>query len=158
MLRARGRADRLLEATGAIDRGARHQQYLDRLQVEKERGITGADYLLNLIDTPGHVDFSYEAQTVANFYLAFEQGLAIVPLLNKIDMAGAEPERVAQQLQEAFDIPPAECLRVSAKTGLGLEAVLPAVVERVPAPRGAPAGDPRLLLFDAYHDEYRWPV
>jgi translation elongation factor EF-4 len=92
---------------------------------------------------------------VANFYLAFEQELAIVPLLNKIDMDAAEPDRVAKQLHEAFDIDPQECLRVSAKTGLGLHDVLNAVVERVPAPRGDPNAPPRLLLFDAYHDEYR---
>ncbi|EFN57155.1 hypothetical protein CHLNCDRAFT_56093 [Chlorella variabilis] len=181
-------ADRLLEATGAIAAGGQ-AQYLDKLQVERERGITaqtvslvyrhlGADYLLNLIDTPGHVDFSYEvsrslaacqgalllvdasqgAQTVANFFLAFEQDLAIVPVLNKIDMDSAEPQRVAQQLKDAFDIEPEECLRVSAKTGLGLEAVLPAVVERVPPPRGDPSADLRMLLFDAYHDEYRGVV
>ena len=184
-------ADRLLELTGAVSPGAR--QYLDKLQVEKERGITvkaqtaslvynrpsdGQSYLLNLVDTPGHVDFSYEvsrslaacqgclllvdasqgvqAQTVANFFLAFEQDLAIVPVLNKIDMPAAEPDRVAQQLGEAFDIPPEETnLRVSAKTGKGLEAVLEAVVERIPPPKGNVDGPPRLLLFDAYHDEFR---
>ncbi|KAL4425285.1 hypothetical protein ABPG75_009301 [Micractinium tetrahymenae] len=186
-------ADRLLEATGAIAAGGQ-AQYLDKLQVERERGITvkaqtvslvyrhsdGADYLLNLIDTPGHVDFSYEvsrslaacqgalllvdasqgvqAQTVANFFLAFEQDLAIVPVLNKCDMHSAEPGRVAQQLKDAFDIEPPECLRVSAKTGLGLCAVLPAVVERIPPPVGSPDGDLRMLLFDAYHDEYRGVV
>ncbi|GAB4818255.1 hypothetical protein N2152v2_005301 [Parachlorella kessleri] len=184
-------ADRLLESTGAITAG--HSQYLDKLQVEKERGITvkaqtvslvfrhrGADYLLNLIDTPGHVDFSYEvsrslaacqgalllvdaaqgvqAQTVANFYLAFEQDLAIVPVLNKIDLPGAEPQRVAQQLLEVFDVAPEECLHISAKTGLGIESVLPAVINRVPPPKGNVEGDPRLLLFDAYHDEYRGVV
>ena len=181
----------MLELTGAVSPGAR--QYLDKLQVEKERGITvkaqtaslvynrpsdGQSYLLNLVDTPGHVDFSYEvsrslaacqgclllvdasqgvqAQTVANFFLAFEQDLAIVPVLNKIDMPAAEPDRVAQQLAEAFDIPPEETnLRVSAKTGKGLEGVLEAVVERIPPPKGNVDGPPRLLLFDAYHDEFR---
>lgn len=183
-------ADRLMELTGAIKLGAR--QYLDKLQVERERGITvkaqtaslvylrpsdGHHYLLNLVDTPGHVDFSYEvsrslaacqgavllvdaaqgvqAQTVANFFLAFDQNLAVVPVLNKIDMPAAEPDRVAEQMREAFDIEPEECLRVSAKTGLGLEGVLEAVVERVPPPGGDPKGNLRLLLFDAFHDEFK---
>ncbi|PSC76214.1 translation factor GUF1 mitochondrial isoform X1 isoform B [Micractinium conductrix] len=186
-------ADRLLEVTGAIATGGQ-AQYLDKLQVERERGITvkaqtvslvyrhsdGADYLLNLIDTPGHVDFSYEvsrslaacqgalllvdasqgvqAQTVANFFLAFELDLSIVPVLNKCDMDSAEPDRVAQQLKDAFDIEPAECLRVSAKTGMGLGSVLPAVVQRIPPPQGEPSGELRMLLFDAYHDEYRGVV
>ncbi|KAL3142012.1 hypothetical protein ABBQ32_004651 [Trebouxia sp. C0010 RCD-2024] len=182
-------ADRLLELTGAIKKGSK-TQYLDKLQVERERGITvkaqtaslifehkGADYLLNLIDTPGHVDFSYEvsrslaacqgalmlvdasqgiqAQTVANFFLAFDQNLAIVPVLNKIDMVSAEPDKVAEEMKQAFDIEPKACLRVSAKTGLGLESVLPAVIEQVPAPVGDPDGPLRMLLFDAFHDEYR---
>ncbi|KAL6778730.1 EFG11 [Auxenochlorella protothecoides x Auxenochlorella symbiontica] len=184
-------ADRLLELTGAINPGAK--QYLDKLQVEKERGITvkaqtaslvfkheGEQYLLNLIDTPGHVDFSYEvsrslaacqgaillvdasqgvqAQTVANFWLAFEQDLAIIPVLNKIDAPGAEPARVTAQLAEAFDLDPAAVLAISAKTGAGLDRVLPAVVERVPPPRGDLAAPLRALLFDAYHDEYRGVV
>jgi len=183
-------ADRLMELTGAISPGAR--QYLDKLQVERERGITvkaqtaslvyrhpptDKHYLLNLVDTPGHVDFSYEvsrslaacqgalllvdaaqgiqAQTVANFFLAFEQDLAIVPVLNKIDMPAAEPERVAEQLKEAFDVPPGDCLLVSAKAGTGLPAVLEAVVERMPPPQGKRDAPLRLLLFDAYHDEFK---
>ncbi|KAK9810141.1 hypothetical protein WJX72_005508 [[Myrmecia] bisecta] len=185
-------ADRLMELTGAIRKGMQ-EQYLDKLQVERERGITvkaqtvslvyrhkGADYLLNLIDTPGHVDFSYEvsrslaacqgalllvdasqgiqAQTVANFFLAFDQDLAVVPVLNKIDMATAEPARVAAEMQQAFDIDPASCLLASAKTGRGLEQVLPAVIERIPAPQGREEGRLRMLLFDAYHDEYRGVV
>jgi elongation factor 4 len=191
-------ADRLMEMTGAINPGAR--QYLDKLQVEKERGITvkaqtaslvyrspsdGQAYLLNLIDTPGHVDFSYEvsrslaacqgclllvdasqgvqAQTVANFFLAFEQDLTIVPVLNKIDMPASEPERVIQQLVEAFSIDPTEVdLHVSAKTGKGLDTVLEAIVHRMPAPKGdtnsSKDAAPRMLLFDAYHDEYRGVV
>lgn len=182
-------ADRLLELTGAIKKGSK-TQYLDKLQVERERGITvkaqtasliyeheGTDYLLNLIDTPGHVDFSYEvsrslaacqgalmlvdasqgiqAQTVANFFLAFDQNLAIVPVLNKIDMSSADPDKVAEEMQQTFDIEPETCLRVSAKTGLGLETVLPAVIEQVPCPSGKPNGPLRMLLFDAFHDEYR---
>jgi translation factor GUF1, mitochondrial len=182
-------ADRLMELTGAINPGAR--QYLDKLQVEKERGITvkaqtaslvyrsptdGHAYLLNLIDTPGHVDFSYEvsrslaacqgclllvdasqgvqAQTVANFFLAFEQDLAIVPILNKIDMPAAEPQRVVEQLKEAFGIDPGEVdLHVSAKTGKGLDTVLEAIVHRIPPPKGdsdsSKLAAPRMLLFDA---------
>jgi small GTP-binding protein len=182
-------ADRLMELTGAINPGAR--QYLDKLQVEKERGITvkaqtaslvyrspsdGHAYLLNLIDTPGHVDFSYEvsrslaacqgclllvdasqgvqAQTVANFFLAFEQDLTIVPVLNKIDMPASEPERVVEQLREAFGIDPGEVdLHVSAKTGQGLDTVLEAIVHRIPPPKGDAHSsitmNPRMLLFDA---------
>ena len=186
-------ADRLMEMTGALRKGNTTQRRLDTLQVEKERGITvkaqtsslvythrGVRYLLNLIDTPGHVDFSYEvsrslaacqgvlllvdaaqgiqAQTVANFYLAFEQDLAIVPVLNKIDMPAAEPERIAQQLKETFDMEPSECLQVSAKTGQGVEQVLQAVVEQMPPPSGRCDGKTRMLMFDAYHDEYRGVV
>ena len=186
-------ADRLMESTGAITPGAHKGQYLDRLQVERERGITvkaqtvslvyqnpidNHRYLLNLIDTPGHVDFSYEvsrslaacdgclllvdatqgvqAQTVANFFLAFEQDLAIIPVLNKVDMASAEPDKVAQQIHEAFDvIDPSECLSVSAKTGMGVERLLQMVVEKISPPRGKTEGPTRLLLFDAYMDTFR---
>ncbi|GFR41154.1 hypothetical protein Agub_g1818, partial [Astrephomene gubernaculifera] len=187
-------ADRLMEATGALGGRTTHNaQYLDKLQVERERGITvkaqtvslvyrhrGVPYLLNLIDTPGHVDFSYEvsrslaacqgallvvdasqgiqAQTVANFYLAFEQGLDLVPVVNKIDLPAADPRGCAEQMSAAFDIDPSRVLFTSAKTGLGMEAVLPAVVERVRPPRGNPSAPLRLLLFDAFHDEYRGVV
>jgi elongation factor 4 len=211
-------ADRLLERCGAIAAGAR-SQYLDRLQVERERGITvkaqcaslvyrpppglasppGLDpgaarygvgsqpqpsqpppLLLNLIDTPGHVDFGGEvarslaacqgvlllvdasqgvqAQTVANFRLARERGLAVVPVLNKIDMDAADPARVAAQLRDALGIDPAECLLVSAKTGAGLDAVLAAVAARVPPPAGDPAAPLRALLLDAHHDAHRGVV
>lgn len=182
-----------MEHTGAISPGAR--QYLDRLQVEKERGITvkaqtaslvyqspldNQHYLFNLVDTPGHVDFSYEvsrslaacqgcvllvdatqgiqAQTVANFYLAFEQDMTIVPVLNKIDMPAADPPKIAEQLKDAFDIDPSSCLSVSAKTGKGMAELLDAIVERVPPPSGSPSKPPRLLLFDAFHDEYKGVV
>eukprot|EP00195_Chlamydomonas_chlamydogama_P016553 CAMPEP_0202908548 /NCGR_PEP_ID=MMETSP1392-20130828/46429_1 /ASSEMBLY_ACC=CAM_ASM_000868 /TAXON_ID=225041 /ORGANISM="Chlamydomonas chlamydogama, Strain SAG 11-48b" /LENGTH=570 /DNA_ID=CAMNT_0049597945 /DNA_START=323 /DNA_END=2035 /DNA_ORIENTATION=+ len=179
-----------MERTGAIQKGSQ-AQYLDKLQVERERGITvkaqtaslvfrhadGHDYLLNLIDTPGHVDFSYEvsrslaacqgallvvdagqgiqAQTVANFHLASEQGLDIVPLINKIDLPAAEPERVAQQIEELFGLSADSVLLTSAKSGKGLDAVLPAVIQRVSPPRGSPDAPLRMLLFDAFHDEYR---
>lgn len=194
-------ADRLLELTGTIKRGHGQPQYLDKLQVERERGITvkaqtatmfyncnhnGANikdadkaptYLLNLIDTPGHVDFSYEvsrslaacqgallvvdavqgvqAQTVANFYLAFESNLAIIPVINKIDQPTADPERVKAQLKSMFDLEPSDCLLTSAKTGLGLEQVLPSVIDRIPPPSGNTSSPLRMLLLDSYYDEYK---
>lgn len=181
-----------MEFTGAIGPGAR--QYLDKLQVERDRGITvkaqtaslvykhpetGVAYLLNLVDTPGHVDFSYEvsrslaacqgavllvdavqgiqAQTVANFFMAFEQNLSIVPVLNKIDLPAADPNRVAAQLQDAFDLDAEDCVMVSAKTGIGLDRLLRAVVDRIPPPPMSAQGSLplRMLLFDAFHDEFR---
>lgn len=190
-------ADRLLELTGTIRKGHGQPQFLDKLQVERERGITvkaqtatmfynhkakqlgGANerFLLNLIDTPGHVDFSYEvsrslaacqgvlllvdaaqgvqAQTVANFYLAFEADLAIIPVINKIDQINADPENVKSQLKSIFDIHPESVLLTSAKTGLGLEHILPAVIERIPQPKGAADSPLRMLLLDSYYDEYR---
>ncbi|MEW5309621.1 MAG: hypothetical protein WDW38_001499 [Sanguina aurantia] len=181
-----------MEATGAIKKGMQ-AQYLDKLQVERERGITvkaqtvslvyrheGLDYLLNLIDTPGHVDFSYEvsrslaacqgalllvdaaqgiqAQTVANFYLAFELGLDLVPIVNKIDLPSADPQACVEQLHSVFDLEPSRVLLVSAKTGVGLADVLPAVVRSIAAPQGDPEGPLRMLLFDAFHDAYRGVV
>ncbi|CAN0857682.1 Translation factor GUF1 homolog, mitochondrial [Linum grandiflorum] len=194
-------ADRLLELTGTIKRGHGQPQYLDKLQVERERGITvkaqtatmfhkynpqGVSFdgskesqmhLLNLIDTPGHVDFSYEvsrslaacqgallvvdaaqgvqAQTVANFYLAFESNLTIIPVINKIDQPTADPDRIKAQLKSMFDLEPADCLLTSAKTGEGLEHVLPAVIERIPPPPGVCDAPLRMLLLDSYYDEYK---
>eukprot|EP00963_Diacronema_lutheri_P005099 scaffold373_cov350-Pavlova_lutheri.AAC.40 len=185
-------SDRLLELTGAIKSGSR-KQYLDRLPVERSRGITvkaqtasmffpwqSTTYLLNLIDTPGHVDFSYEvsrslaacqgalllvdaaqgiqAQTVSTFYAAFEADLSIIPVINKIDMPAADPVRVTEEICMAFDYEPEDVLAISAKTGEGLEHVLPAIVERVPPPIGNPLSPLRLLLFDSYYDEYRGVV
>ena len=184
-------ADRLLELLGAIASGSK-AQYLDRLQVERERGITvkaqsvslvwrnaldSQHYLLNLIDTPGHVDFSYEvsrslaacqgalllidaaqgiqAQTLANYHLAREQGLAIVPVLNKIDLPAADPDNVELQIYENFGIEPSDCIRVSAKTGAGIGEIPPALVTRIPPPPGSPTAPMRTLLFDAHHDPFR---
>ncbi|XP_062963635.1 translation factor GUF1, mitochondrial isoform X3 [Cynocephalus volans] len=160
-------ADRLLELTGTIDKTKNNKQVLDKLQVERERGITvkaqtaslfynceRKQYLLNLIDTPGHVDFSYEvsrslsacqgvllvvdanegiqAQTVANFFLAFEAQLSVIPVINKIDLKNADPERVEKQIEKVFDIPSSECIKISAKLGTNVESVLQAVIERIP--------------------------
>ncbi|KAI4339567.1 hypothetical protein MLD38_024495 [Melastoma candidum] len=195
-------ADRLLELTGTIKKGHGQPQYLDKLQVERERGITvkaqtatmfhrhyrpGLDkagnacepqiFLLNLIDTPGHVDFSYEvsrslaacqgallvvdaaqgvqAQTVANFYLAFESGLTIIPVINKIDQPTANPDQVKAQLKSMFDLDPSDALLTSAKTGQGLEHVLPAIIERITPPSGKSSSPLRMLLLDSYYDEYK---
>lgn len=181
--------DRLLEVTGTISSRIKHEQFLDQLQVERERGITvkaqtasmfyecdGQMYLLNLIDTPGHVDFSYEvsrslyacqgalllvdatqgaqAQTVANFYLAFNQNLAIVPIINKIDVLTARPEAVEKELKTLFDFDHQDILLASAKTGQGVDEILKAVVHRVPAPIGDVNSPLKALLFDSWYDEY----
>jgi len=186
-------SDRLLEMTGTLSTRKKNEQFLDKLQVEKERGITvkaqtasmfyefeGTTYLLNLIDTPGHVDFSYEvsrslyacqgalllvdaaqgvqAQTMANFYLAFSQDLAIVPVINKVDMAAADPDRVAKQLEHLFDFEKKDMLMTSAKSGLGMESVLESVIKKIPAPSGSPEQPLKALLFDSWFDEYRGVV
>jgi len=183
-------ADRLLEMTGTLSGRQKVEQFLDKLQVERERGITvkaqtaslfyefeGQIYLLNLIDTPGHVDFAYEvsrslyacqgavllvdagqgvqAQTMANFFLAFDQDLAIIPAINKIDMTNADPERVAGEMNKAFDIQRDDILLISAKTGIGIEKLLHAVIQRVKPPQGAADKPFKALLFDSWFDEYR---
>ena len=183
-------ADRLLELTGTV--GAEHRpQLLDSMELERERGITikaqavrvsyragdGEIYHLHLIDTPGHVDFSYEvsrslaacegallvvdaaqgveAQTVANTYAAVEAGLELIPVLNKVDLPSAEPERVAAEITDLVGGDPDEVLRISAKTGEGVEEVLEAIVARIPPPRGEVEAPPRALIFDSEFDSYR---
>jgi GTP-binding protein LepA len=184
-------ADRILELTHALGERQMREQVLDQMELERERGITikasairstyrardGQDYLLNLIDTPGHVDFSYEvsrslaaaegallvvdaaqgveAQTVANVHLALDQGLQIIPVINKIDLPNASPERALMELEEIIGLDPSEALLVSAKLGTGVEEVLEAVVQRVPPPSGDSAAPLQALIFDSHFDPHR---
>jgi GTP-binding protein LepA len=183
-------ADRMLQLTGVVDARQMRAQYLDRMDIERERGITiksqavrlpwkkdGQDYVLNLIDTPGHVDFTYEvsrslaacegavllvdaaqgieAQTLANLYLALEANLTIIPVLNKIDLPAAQPERYAGEIAAIIGCDPGDVLRVSAKTGLGVEELLNAIVDQVPPPHGDPDAPARALIFDSVYDTYR---
>ena len=184
-------ADRLLEKTGAVDARKMVDQHLDSMELERERGITikaqavrleysdqsGENYQLNLIDTPGHVDFSYEvsrslaacegallvvdatqgiqAQTLANVYLALEQDLEVIPIINKIDLDIAEPERVAEEVQQAFGFNEDEILMASAKEGGGVDQILEAIVQRIPPPDGDDSGPLRAMIFDSKYDPYK---
>ena len=187
-------SDRLLEATATVDPRKMAEQLLDSMDLEREKGITikaravrmryeapgGDSYQLNLIDTPGHVDFAYEvsrslaacegallvvdagagiqAQTLANVYLALEQDLTIIPVINKIDLPAADPDHVARELVDVVGFGADEILRVSAKTGEGVGALLEAIVARVPPPAGDPAAPPRALIFDQAYDAYKGVV
>jgi GTP-binding protein LepA len=187
-------ADRILEITHTVDPRQMREQLLDSMDLERERGITikaqavrvfytarnGETYQLHLIDTPGHVDFTYEvsrslaacegallvvdasqgveAQTLANTYLAVDAGLELIPCLNKIDLPGAEPERVAEEVSELLGEPADTIRRISGKTGEGVEDVLEELVEKVPPPQGDPTAPPRALIFDSEFDQYRGVV
>ncbi len=186
-------ADRMLQLTKLVDDRTMRAQYLDRMDIERERGITiksqavrmpwvvdGQTYALNMIDTPGHVDFTYEvsrsleacegalllvdaaqgieAQTLANLYLALNADIEIIPVLNKIDLPGAEPEKYAEELAGIIGCEPDEVLRVSAKTGVGVPELMDRIVERVPAPQGDADAPARALIFDSVYDVYRGVV
>jgi GTP-binding protein LepA len=191
-------ADRMLQLTGVVDQRQMRAQYLDRMDIERERGITiksqavrlpwaptageqaGRTHILNMIDTPGHVDFTYEvsrslaacegtvllvdaaqgieAQTLANLYLAMENELTIVPVLNKIDLPAAQPEKFAEELANLIGCDPDDVLRVSAKTGVGVDALLDRVVQEVPAPVGVADAPARAMIFDSVYDSYRGVV
>lgn len=186
-------ADRMLQLTGVVGNREMRSQYLDRMDIERERGITiksqavrmpwsdgEHDYTLNMIDTPGHVDFTYEvsrslaacegavllvdaaqgieAQTLANLYLAMENDLVVIPVLNKIDLPGAQPEKFAEEIGNLLGVDPAEVLQVSGKTGEGVEELLNRIVSEIPAPNGDPEGPTRAEIFDSVYDSYRGVV
>jgi GTP-binding protein LepA len=187
-------SDRLLQRTGAVEQREMHEQMLDDMDLERERGITikaravtlrhrakdGQEYVFNLIDTPGHVDFSYEvsrslaacegailvvdatqgveAQTLANSYLAINADLSILPVINKVDLPSAEPERVREQIENVIGLDAHDAVLASAKAGIGVEEILDKIVTHIPAPKGDPAAETRALLFDSWYDSYRGVV
>lgn len=187
-------ADRLLEYTGALTAREMSDQVLDQLELERERGITiklqavrlnykaqdGQEYLLNLIDTPGHVDFTYEvsrslaacegailvvdasqgieAQTLANVYMAIEHDLEIIPVINKIDLPSAEPERVIQEIEDIIGLDCSEAIMASAKDGTGIPEILEAIVKKIPSPQGTPQGPVKALIFDSHFDAYKGAI
>ncbi|MCI5983901.1 MAG: translation elongation factor 4 [Firmicutes bacterium] len=186
-------ADRILEETGALTKREMQDQLLDSMDIERERGITiklnavqlkynynGEEYFLNLIDTPGHVDFTYEvsrslaacegailvvdaaqgieAQTIANLYLALENNLKIIPVINKIDLPNADPDRVKKELKDVLGFDEDEVILTSAKTGVGVKELIEAVIEKIPAPNGNPNDKLQALVFDSYYDSYKGVV
>ncbi len=179
-------ADRMMEITGTVEKREMKSQLLDSMDLEREKGITikltpvrmqYQGYDLNLIDTPGHVDFSYEvsrslqacegailvvdasqgiqAQTLANVYLAMEQDLVIIPVLNKVDLPAADVPRVSKEVINLLGCDESDIIKISAKTGENVDQVLDAIIERIPAPRGETDGATRALIFDSYYDDYR---
>ena len=184
-------ADRIIEKTGLVSQRDMKEQFLDNMDLERERGITiklqttrlvynsrdGKEYIFNLIDTPGHVDFTYEvsrslaacegavlvvdatqgveAQTLANVYLALDENLEILPVLNKIDLASARPDETREEIEEVIGLDASEAPLISAKEGIGIEELLEAIVKGIPAPSGNPDGKLKALIFDSKYDNYK---